>query len=52
MAALEEVAKEVLPDSMTYSWHGMSYQETKASGSVFTIFAFIVLCILDFSGTI
>ena len=39
MATLEEVAK-VLPENMTYAWNGMSYQETKASGSVFAIFAF------------
>lgn len=43
MTALEEVAKEVLPDNMTFSWNGMSYQEKKASGSVFIIFAFSLL---------
>lgn len=33
MAAMEEVAKEVLPLGMTYSWGGQSYQEKKMSGT-------------------
>ncbi len=41
--ALEEVAKEVLPSDMTYSWNAMSYQEKKASGQVAIIFAFSLL---------
>ncbi|AZQ64668.1 efflux RND transporter permease subunit [Flammeovirga pectinis] len=40
MTALEEVADEVLPDTMTYTWNGMSFQEAKASGAVYGIFAF------------
>jgi len=32
MTALEEVAKEVLPETMTFSWSGESYQE-KATGN-------------------
>ncbi|MBB6462049.1 efflux RND transporter permease subunit [Flammeovirga kamogawensis] len=43
MAALEEVAAEVLPRNMTFAWNGMSYQEKKASGSVFIIFAFSLI---------
>ncbi len=39
MDALEEVAGEVLPDTMTYSWSDMSYQEKEASGGAAAIFA-------------
>ena len=38
--ALEEVAEEVLPDDMTYSWNAMSYQERAASGQAGIVFAF------------
>lgn len=41
--ALEEVAKEVLPSDMTFSWNGMSYQEKKASGQLSVIFMFSLL---------
>jgi HAE1 family hydrophobic/amphiphilic exporter-1 len=41
--ALEEVANEVLPADMTYSWNGMSYQEKKSSGQLGVIFAFSLL---------
>lgn len=40
LTALEEVAGEVLPSSMTYSFSNMSYQEKQASGSLVSIFAF------------
>jgi len=40
MAALEEVASEVLPQDMSYSWNAMSYQEKKASGSLPIILTF------------
>lgn len=40
MAVLEEVAVEVLPDDMSYSWNAMSYQEEKASGSLIMILTF------------
>ena len=39
MAALEEVAKEVLPREIGYDWADLSYQEKKASGTVGTVFA-------------
>jgi hypothetical protein len=32
VAALEEVAKETLPQEMGYDWADLSYQEKKASG--------------------
>jgi HAE1 family hydrophobic/amphiphilic exporter-1 len=41
--ALEEIAEEVLPDDMTYSWSNMSYQEKKASGSSTIVFVFSLL---------
>ncbi len=47
--ALEEVAAEVLPSDMSYSWNAMSYQEKAAAGSgsiVFVmalVFVFLIL---------
>src|SRR5262249_6352497 len=52
MAALEEVAKEVLPREMGYDWCDLSYQERKASGAATTsfalslIFVFLILAAL------
>lgn len=43
MAALEEVAQEVLPSDMSYSWNAMSYQEKEASGSLGMILTFSLL---------
>lgn len=40
MTALEEVAADVLPEDMTYSWSNMSYQEKEAAGSGAMIFVF------------
>jgi HAE1 family hydrophobic/amphiphilic exporter-1 len=40
MNALEEVAAEVLPSDMSYSWNAMSFQEKKASGSLGIILTF------------
>ena len=39
MAALEEVAKEVLPREMSYEWADLSYQEKQAAGAALTSFA-------------
>ncbi len=39
-AALKEVAAEVLPADMGYSWNAMSFQEEKASGSLGVILTF------------
>ncbi len=41
--ALKEVAAEVLPSEMGYSWSAMSFQEEKASGSLGTILTFSLL---------
>lgn len=43
MAALERVATEVLPQDMSYSWNAMSFQEKKASGSLWTILTFSLI---------
>ncbi len=41
--ALKEVATEVLPSEMSYSWNAMSFQEEKASGSLMTILSFSLI---------
>jgi HAE1 family hydrophobic/amphiphilic exporter-1 len=52
MAALEEVAKEVLPPEMGYEWADLSYQEKQASGAAGTafglslVFVFLILAAL------
>jgi multidrug efflux pump len=52
MAALEEVAKEVLPPEIGYDWADLSYQERKASGAAATgfalslVFVFLILAAL------
>jgi HAE1 family hydrophobic/amphiphilic exporter-1 len=48
MAAVEEVAKEVLPADVTFEWTNMSYQEANAGGAgvVFAmslVFVFLIL---------
>jgi HAE1 family hydrophobic/amphiphilic exporter-1 len=39
IAALERVAKEVLPRDMSYDWADLSYQEKKAEGTTGLVFA-------------
>jgi hydrophobe/amphiphile efflux-1 (HAE1) family protein len=41
--ALEEVAAEVLPSDMTYSWNAMSFQERAAAGSGARVFVLALL---------
>jgi hydrophobic/amphiphilic exporter-1 (mainly G- bacteria), HAE1 family len=43
IAAIEDVAKNTLPKEMGYDWGGVTYQEKKASGSVFFIFGLSLL---------
>jgi HAE1 family hydrophobic/amphiphilic exporter-1 len=43
MAALEDVAQEVLPADMGYEWSNMSYQEKKAAGTGSVVFLFSLL---------
>jgi HAE1 family hydrophobic/amphiphilic exporter-1 len=48
LAALEEVAREVLPPEMGYAWHAMSFQEKRAAGAgaVFALAVFMVFLVL------
>jgi HAE1 family hydrophobic/amphiphilic exporter-1 len=51
MAAVEETAREVLPNDMSFEWTNMSYQEKKAGGGAGTfalslIFVFLILAAL------
>ncbi len=41
--ALEETAKEVLPQTMGYAWSNMSYQEKQSEGSAGSIFLMALL---------
>jgi len=41
--ALKEVAADVLPQDMSYTWNAMSFQEEKASGSLGIILTFSLL---------
>jgi len=41
--ALKEVAADVLPQDMSYTWNAMSFQEEKASGSLGMILTFSLL---------
>lgn len=43
MTALEEVATQVLPSDMSFSWNAMSFQEKKASGSLGVILTFSLI---------
>jgi len=45
MAALEQVAAEVLPQGMGYSWNALSYQEKAASGSSVAVFIFALVMV-------
>ncbi len=43
MAALEEVAGQVLADGMGYEWSNMSYQEKKSAGTGSMVFVFSLI---------
>jgi HAE1 family hydrophobic/amphiphilic exporter-1 len=43
LKALEETAKEVLPQTMGYAWSNMSFQEKQAEGSAGSIFIMALL---------
>jgi HAE1 family hydrophobic/amphiphilic exporter-1 len=43
LRALEETAKEVLPQTMGYAWSNMSFQEKQAEGSAGSIFLMALL---------
>ncbi len=46
MAAMEEVAAQVLPSGMGYEWTDMSYQEKKAAGGRAMVFGMSLLFVL------
>jgi multidrug efflux pump len=58
MAALEDVAKQVLPPEMGYDWADLSYQERRAAGRAGAVFAlslgfvFLILAALYESWTL
>lgn len=45
MRAMEEVAREALPDSMSFAWSGQSFQEKSAGGSSGTAFAYGIVMV-------
>ena len=45
LIALEETAKEVLPQGMGYDWSNVSYQEKKAEGTAGVVFAFAIVLV-------
>ncbi len=45
MAAMDEIAKKVLPVSYGYEWSGMSYQETLAGNAQIYVVIFVLLIV-------
>ena len=45
MAAMERIAKQVLPSTYGYEWSGMSYQETLAGNSQIYVVIFVLLVV-------
>ncbi len=45
IAALEQVARETLPDGMSYSWTAMSYQEKLVGNTVALVFVLSILLV-------
>ena len=45
MAAMDEIASQVLPASYGYSWSGMSYQETLAGNAQIYVVFFVLLVV-------
>jgi hydrophobe/amphiphile efflux-1 (HAE1) family protein len=45
MAALEAVARETLPDSMSYAWAGQSFQEKASGGSSGSAFVYGIIVV-------
>ncbi len=43
LSIVEEVARETLPDDLTFAWNAMSYQEKRASGSTAIVFVFSLI---------
>ncbi len=45
MTALDQVASEVLPREMGFSWADLSYQQRKAAGGGAAVFALSIVCV-------
>ena len=45
MAAIEQVAKEILPRDYTLGWSGQAYQERVSSGSTVTVFVLAMIMV-------
>ena len=45
MAALEEVAREILPPEMGTAWNGLAYQQKRAEGGAAGVLALSMLCV-------
>lgn len=48
MAAMERLARETLPEGLSYEWTDMSYQEKLAGGQIYMIFALALVFIYLF----
>jgi multidrug efflux pump len=45
IAAIEEVAKEVMPSDFAYEWSGQAYEEKKAGSTAALVFAFALVMV-------
>ncbi len=45
LTLMEQIARDVLPDSMDFEWSGMSYQEKKVGGEAIFIFIFAIVLV-------
>ena len=45
IAAMEDIAREVLPSGYTYAWSGLAYEEMKSGGTSMLAFAFGLLIV-------
>jgi hydrophobe/amphiphile efflux-1 (HAE1) family protein len=48
LAAMEEVAAEVLPEGFAYEWTGTTFQEQKTGNQSFYIFGLSIICVFLF----
>jgi len=48
IAAMEQVASQVLPEGFSYEWTGTTFQEQKTGNAAFFIFALSIVCVFLF----
>jgi HAE1 family hydrophobic/amphiphilic exporter-1 len=48
IAAMEQVAAQVLPEGFSYEWTGTTFQEQKTGNAAFFIFALSIVCVFLF----